>query len=407
VLRVGLTGGIACGKTRVRRRLEERGLRTLDLDEVARHLSAPGGAAHGAIEAAFGPAVLLPDGTLDRKKLGAIVFADAEARARLNAIVHPLVREEEARWAASFAGDPETVLVTDAALLVEAGMHLRFDRLVVVHCDPEVQLRRLVARDAIPEEDARARLLAQMPVEEKRRFAHYQVDTSGTLHDTDAAADRLADDLRAVVLPPRFDLPAERALGCLVHGPERGPRGLAPVLVLRDILTARGLEMERLFRRLDPPAPGPWYRPPEDDPVPPETLAGALVLWALVRGGPDPEFLASLTHREASAVAAAVYMALALQAVAVGASIGAEKADWAGRAGRWAGAAVPERVRSAWNVAAAHARDPEGAREAARAAGLEGGLAGALAGMVAGGSAGAALPLADAVRGLEALRAVR
>jgi dephospho-CoA kinase len=408
VLRVGLTGGIACGKTRVRRRLEERGLRTLDLDDVARAVSAPAGAAHAGIVAAFGPGILLPDGTLDRKKLGAIVFADAEARARLNAIVHPLIREEEARWADSFAGEEGAVLVTDAALLVETGQHLRFDRLVVVHCDPAEQVRRLVARDGIAEEDARARLRAQMPVEEKRLFAHHAVDTSGGLADTDRSADRLAADLRAIEVPGRFELPTSRALAGLANGSERGPRGLAPAALLRDAASAGGLEMERLFRRLDPPAPGPWYRAAGDDPVPPETLAGALVVWALARGGPDPDFLAAaaaslarLTHRDPAHLAAAVYAALALQVAAVAGALGADETEWIDGAERWAGAAPPERVRTAWRVAAAHPEDPEAAREAARAAGLEPGLAGALVGIAAGGGLGASAELADVVPAIQ------
>jgi dephospho-CoA kinase len=414
LLRVGLTGGIACGKTRVRRRLEEAGLHTLDLDEVAHRLSAPGGAARDAIVAAFGTEVLLPDGSIDRRKLGAIVFADETARAALNEIVHPLVREEEARWAASFASEKDAVLVTDAALLVEAGMHLRFDRLVVVHCDPEEQVRRLVARDGVTEEAARARLRAQMPVAEKRRFGHYEVDTSGGLDDTDAAAFGLAEALRAVVLPERHELPAERALACVANGPDRGPRGLHPSTVLREIASARGLEMERFFRRLDPAAPGPWYRAAEDDSVPPETLAGALVVWTLARGGPDADFLAAaaaslarLTHREPSHLAAAVYMALALLASAVAGAVGSDDTEFGVRAAQWGGADTPDRVRRTWSLAAAHARDPQKAREAARAAGLEPGLAGALVGIAAGGGRRAPADVAVVLRDIQARRAAR
>jgi dephospho-CoA kinase len=409
VLRVGLTGGIACGKTRVRRCLGEAGLHTLDLDEVAHRLSAPGGAAHGAVVSAFGPEILLPDGSIDRKKLGGIVFADPAARAALNDIVHPLVREEEALWAASFAQEAGAVLVTDAALLVEAGMHLRFDRLIVVHCDPAEQVRRLVARDGIREEDARARLRAQMPIAEKRRFAHYEVDTSGALDDTDAAAFRLAEELRAVVVPQLFELPAERALACLAHGPQRGPRGLGPVTLLREIASARGLEMERLFRRLDPPAPGPWYRAADDDRVPPETLEGALVVWALARGGPDTDFLAAaaaslarLTHRDPSHLAAAVYTALALLAAAVAGTVAGDDTELAARAARWGGTEPPEHVRRTLNVAAAHPRDPERASEAAAAVGLDSRLAAALVGIASGGGAGLPSDLADVVREVRA-----
>src|SRR5262245_43257999 len=137
MLRIGLTGGIACGKTHVRRRMAARGLPTLDLDETAHALTAKGGAAVDAVAAAFGKKVLARDGGVDRKALGALVFRDEPARLRLNAIVHPLVRDAEADWSAARANEGAALAVTDAALLVESGMHLRFDRLVAVHCPPE------------------------------------------------------------------------------------------------------------------------------------------------------------------------------------------------------------------------------------------------------------------------------
>jgi dephospho-CoA kinase len=394
VLRIGLTGGIACGKSRVLGRLRTHGFHTLDLDLVAHRASGAGGKALPAIVAAFGPEVLRPEGGLDREKMGAIVFGDARARATLNAIVHPLVREEEARWAARFTQDPTAVLVTDGALLVEAGFQVRFDRLVVVHCDPEVQLRRLVARDALSEEEAGARINAQMPLGEKRRFAHHEVDTSGTLDDTDAAADRLAEALAALRLPSPLDLPSERVVGCLVHGPHTGPRGLTPGLVLREVVAGRGLDLERLLKLLAPPRPGPWYRAPEDDAVPPETLAGPLVAWSLGRSGPDSDFLtaaaaslARLTHREGRELAEACFFALVLQEAAAAGSLAVVESrlpEMEVLSARWGGASPAGRTRRAWKAAAAHPRDPLAAREAGRAAGIEPGLAGALAGIVAG-----------------------
>src|SRR2546427_3185758 len=121
ILRVGLTGGIACGKSYVLRRLAAAGLATLDLDEVAHEVMAPGGAAHADVVREFGSGILAADGKVDRKRLGDVVFADPSARARLNALVHPRVREEEARRAAAADRGPGTVVVTDAALLVGAG----------------------------------------------------------------------------------------------------------------------------------------------------------------------------------------------------------------------------------------------------------------------------------------------
>ena len=145
------------------RRLAELGCRTLDLDAVAREVTAPGGEALGEIVEAFGSGVLDARGALDRAALAALVFADARVRVRLNRIVHPRVRAAEALWAAGFAVESATVLVTDGALLIESGVHLHFDRLVVVHCTPELQLRRLCERDGLDEAAARARIEAQLP----------------------------------------------------------------------------------------------------------------------------------------------------------------------------------------------------------------------------------------------------
>ena len=196
-----------------------------------------------------------------------MVFKDASARARLNGIVHPRVRAAEARWAEGLAGEPGAVLVTDGALLIESGVHLRFDRLVVVHCAPELQLRRLRERDGLDEAAARARIEAQLPTAVKREFAHFEIDSSGPLEDTERATDALALTLAALA---RDERPArgralERFVGGLVHGPRDGPRGLSPSLLLAEAGAARGLEMEGLASRLVPPAGGPWYRAGEDE----------------------------------------------------------------------------------------------------------------------------------------------
>jgi dephospho-CoA kinase len=420
VLRVGLTGGIACGKSHVLRRLAQHGLHTLDLDATSREALTPGQAAHAEVVRAFGPAILGPDGAIDRKALAALVFADPLARGRLNAIVHPRVRQEESRWARRHAGEPGAVLVTDAALLVEAGAHLRFDRLVVVHCPPEGQLRRLMERDGLSEEAARARIDAQMPVAEKRRYAHHDVDTSGPVERTDRAADDLARRLReeAAHRAPRVAIPRERALGCLLHGPPVGPRGLTPARLLGAIAAAKGLEMERVATLLEPPAPGPWYRAARsaEPGAGPETLAGPLVLWALSRGGPDPAFLAAaafslarLTHDDALAVADACLFALVLQEVALRGEV---LADIEGRipaleavSRRWAGPPSP-RLAAVWKAARRSPTDPAGAREASRGEGIEPGLAGALVGTAAGFEGQAPAELAEALAKLAELDGV-
>ena len=395
MLRVGLTGGIACGKSHVRRRLAARGFETLDLDAVAREVTAPGSPALAEIAAAFGAGVLGPDGALDRKALAAVVFADAEARARLNAIVHPRVRAAEARLAEASTGREGAVLVSDAALLVEAGAHLRFDRLVVVHCEPDLQLARLRARDGLDEPSARARIAAQMPLAEKRGFAHFEVDTSGSLDETDSAADALAGELETIAPPDAAPGAAvEALLGGFVHGPDEGPRGLAPAVLLASAAEAGGLEMERLAAALRPPATRPWYRTAgEADPGPAATrLSVTLAAWALQRGAPDPPFLAAaagsvarLSHTDAAARADACQLALVAQDVALagGRSSGLDEAAARSRplAARFGGAPPSGRLALVWSAVRRHPGEPTAAGAACAREGGDPALASALAGL--------------------------
>jgi dephospho-CoA kinase len=405
MLRVGLTGGIACGKSRVLNRLGALGLATLDLDALAHHVMAPGGPAHDAVVAAFGSRILTSDGSIDRKALGAVVFSDPAARSRLEALVHPRVRAEEAERAARLEGAGEAVLVSDGALLVEAGIHLRFDCLVVVHCPPEVQMQRLVARDGLSDSAAQARLDAQMATAEKRRFAHLEIETTGSLDETDAAAKELAAVLRARAIPVQQEGPAPgaRALGALVHGGEGGPRGLAPRTFLEITTEQGGIELPALAQRLEPPAAGPWYRAarPEEAGPWPEALAATVALWALARGRDEDWLLgaaaslARLTHDEGAAMAGAGLAALAARAVAASGSLHTLEGridEWEDRAGRWGGTAPAPRVRRALNAAAAHPDDPLAAREAAAASDAEPALAGGLVGLALGEPAEGAEP---------------
>jgi len=396
LLRVGLTGGIACGKSRVLRRLGDRGFQTLDLDAVAREVTASGTPALAEIAALFGTRVVGPDGSLDRAALAGLVFADPAARARLNAIVHPRVRAAEARWAGTFAGRPDAVLVTDAALLVEAGVHLRFDRLVVVQCDAGQQMSRLRARDGLDERAARARIEAQMPLAEKRAFAHLEVDASGSVQDTDRAADALAAELAALA-GTRRDLPAVAVgalLGGVVHGPGNGPRGLAPASLLAAAAEAGGLELEGLGRRLTPPAARPWYETAEEaDPgAAAANLAVALAAWALCRGAADAPFLAGvagsiarLTHTNAAARADACVLALVAQEVALAAGAPGDVEARAQRverlATRFGGAPPSGGLAPVWAAVSARPRDPDGARAECARRGGDPALAGALAGL--------------------------
>jgi dephospho-CoA kinase len=397
MLRVGLTGGIACGKSHVLRRLAARGLATLDLDAVAHGLMAPGGGAYAEVVETFGRGILAPDGIIDRKALGALVFADAGARARLDALVHPRVRAEEARRAAALEAEGWPALVSDAALLVEAGAHLRFDRLVVVHCSPEEQLRRLVQRDRIPEDAALARVAAQMPVGEKRRYAHSEIETSGTEAETEQAADALGDSLLSLAAVPRplAAVPPERRLGGLREGDGPGPRGLDAAGLLEAALDAGGIELGRLARALTPPAGGPWYRaarPGEGAPWP-EALAVPVALWA-DHAGLDGDWLAAaaaslarLTHADPGDVATAVLASLAALDVGVQGSLdGAVERipGWVAAARRWGGGEPSPRAAHAIESAAAHPRDAVAARREAEARGVSPLLAGGLTGLQAG-----------------------
>jgi dephospho-CoA kinase len=186
VLRVGLTGGLASGKSTVASILRDLGAYVIDADRIAHAIIAPGGAAHHPVVARFGAGILAEDGSIDRKKLAGIVFADPAAVRDLNAIVHPAVRDEIERRLTAHAGSPSPapVAVVDAALLVESGIHESLDALVVVSCPVAVQLARALARGGLTEAEARARIAAQAPLSAKLAAADYVIDTSGTMDDT-------------------------------------------------------------------------------------------------------------------------------------------------------------------------------------------------------------------------------
>jgi dephospho-CoA kinase len=185
VLKVGLTGSIAVGKSHVLSVLAELGCVVFDADKIAHSVMEPGGAAYDDLLREFGREVLASDSTIDRKKLGAIVFADEQRRKRLNEIVHPRVIETQNRLLAEVhAENPDAIVVIDAALTIESGGYKRFDKLIVAFCDRETQIKRLMSRAQITREDAERRIAAQMSSEEKRRYADYEIDTSGSFDDT-------------------------------------------------------------------------------------------------------------------------------------------------------------------------------------------------------------------------------
>ena len=194
MLRVALTGGIATGKSFCTARFAALGVPVIDADLLARQAVAPGSAGLGAIAARFGPAVLLADGSLDRSALAAIVFADRTARAELEAIVHPEVYRGINDW---FADRPAGTrfAIADIPLLYETGQEHGFERVIVCACDPAEQFRRLMTRDRLTPEAARARLAAQWPIAEKVARAHYVIWTDAGFDATELQVRAIFDAL--------------------------------------------------------------------------------------------------------------------------------------------------------------------------------------------------------------------
>lgn len=179
MLKVGLTGSIAVGKTFVCDVFRELGCHVLDADKTARDVVRKGTLGLARIVSEFGEKILTPEGELDRSQMASIVFADEEKRLLLNSIVHPLVFESQDRWLSEReAEDPHGIAIVDAALMIESGGYRRFDKLIVVWCEPEIQFERLIKRDGLSEADARKRIASQMPQEEKKRYADFLIDTS-------------------------------------------------------------------------------------------------------------------------------------------------------------------------------------------------------------------------------------
>jgi dephospho-CoA kinase len=185
VLKVGLTGSIAVGKSYVCEVLRELGAFVLDADQTAREVVARGSNGLALIAEKFGTEVLTETGELDRARMGAIVFSDDAKRELLNSIVHPLVFEAQNLWLAETErANPRAVAVIDAALMIESGGYKRFTKLIVVWCEPEIQLQRLMLRNNLSEAEALKRIGAQMPQEEKKRYADYLIDTSRGFENT-------------------------------------------------------------------------------------------------------------------------------------------------------------------------------------------------------------------------------
>ena len=199
MLKVGLTGGIACGKSFVGEALAAYGCLLIHADELGHAVLAPGGEAYAGVLGEFGKAVVTPDGKIDRRALAGFVFGDPERLAKLNAIVHPPVLAREDALIGEFAAaHPQGIAVVEAAILIETGSYTRFDKLILVTCSEGQQVERAMRREGAVESDIRARISRQMPLEGKRKYADFVIDTSGDKEDTLRQTRSVYDALRRI-----------------------------------------------------------------------------------------------------------------------------------------------------------------------------------------------------------------
>jgi dephospho-CoA kinase len=185
---IGLTGGIASGKSLVARVFKDLGAHVVDADQIARELLEPGQPALQEVIDHFGRDVLLPDGGIDRTKLGEIVFSDAEKRDWLNSCLHPRVFNVYTGHVRKLQGQPDGIIVFDAALLIETGYNNKMDRTIVVYATRDEQISRLISRNMLSRAQALTRIQSQMPLDEKREYADHVINNTGTQEDTERQA---------------------------------------------------------------------------------------------------------------------------------------------------------------------------------------------------------------------------
>jgi dephospho-CoA kinase len=199
MLKVGLTGGLASGKSFVGQALAGLGCHLIQADVLGHEVLLPGGEAYEPVIRQFGTAILDQSGRIDRKRLGAYVFGEPDRLALLNSLVHPpVIRREEALIARAEAADPNGIAVVEAAILIETGSYQRFAKMILVVCTEEQQIQRAMKRDGAGREEVEARLRRQMPLEEKRKFADYVIDTSGEKENTLRQTREVYESLRRI-----------------------------------------------------------------------------------------------------------------------------------------------------------------------------------------------------------------
>lgn len=197
MLKVGLTGSIAVGKSFVCQVFKDLGAFVLDADQKAREVVQPYTEGWKKVVEAFGTEILNKDDTINRTRLGDIVFSNEKKRALLNSIIHPLVIEEQDKWLKECElKHPKAIAIVDAALMIESGAYKRFDKLVVVWCKPEIQIQRLMNRNNLSEQEAIKRINAQMSQEEKKKYADFLIDTSNSFEDTRRQVTQIFEKLK-------------------------------------------------------------------------------------------------------------------------------------------------------------------------------------------------------------------
>lgn len=200
MLHVGLTGGLASGKSVVGRELERLGCRVIRMDDLGHQVLAPDGEAYGPVVAAFGPSILEADQSINRRALGKLVFADPAKLEQLNSLVHPAILARARALAEAHAkAHPQAIIVTEAAIMIETGSYKSYDRLIVAACRPEQQIERALARpNALSRAEVLDRMSRQMPIEEKVKYADFVIDTSGTEESTLLQTRAVFDKLRSL-----------------------------------------------------------------------------------------------------------------------------------------------------------------------------------------------------------------
>lgn len=199
MLKVGLTGGLACGKSFVGHSLADLGCHLIEADQLGHEVLAPSGDAYAEVVREFGAGILNADHTIDRKHLAAEVFGKAERLEKLNSLVHPHVFRRERELIDQYARtDPRGIVVVEAAILIETGSYKNYDRLILVECDEEQQIERALKRDNADRQEVLARLSRQLPLAEKRKFAHYVINTSGSKEETLRRVHEIYEELRRI-----------------------------------------------------------------------------------------------------------------------------------------------------------------------------------------------------------------